>query len=756
MFESLGRLVIRRRLLVVAVWLAAAALALALAPSLSDVGAADETSFLPADAPSVVARAALARTFPNESAAASATIVVSRPGGLTDSDRAWLGEVAGWLVSPTAPEAIGRVVAGVEGAELQPELAPLFRSTDGQVELLQVRLTVAGFQASANEAVDAIRAHLDATRPAGLETHVSGTAGVGRDYLAAIVEGTDRTTVVTIVLVVAILLLIYRAPIAALIPLLTIGAAFVTSRGLLGLLAGAGWRLPSLLESYLVVLVFGVGTDYTIFLISRFREELGQNEPERAGVRALGRIGAVITASAATVVVGLGSMAVGRFGLINTIGPGLALSIVVTLLASLTLTPALLAIAGRRLSWPFRPTVPAPAEPGAQPETGAWATLARWITTRPGLVAAVVLIVLALPLAGLTGLRTSFDVLDELPPTADARVGFDVVAAHFDRGQLLPVTVLVETPGTDLASPAGLALLSRATAQIRALDGVRSVRSLVDPDASGAPPTAVPSPDRLAAIVRTYLSTSRDASRLYVVTADDPYAAGAFATVRRIREALAGLQPPAGAALNVHVGGPSAEFADVETTINADFQRVGLITILGILVVLAVLLRSLVAPVYLVLSVILSYGTTLGLTALLLERLLGQPGLNYFIPLIVFVLLVALGSDYNIFLMSRVREESAGRELRAGIRVAAARTGTVITSAGIILAGTFAALTTGQFQVLFQVGAAVAIGVLIDTFLVRSLLIPSLTALLGEATWWPVGRPDGGLEVSARGEPPRR
>ena len=739
MFESLGRLVIRRRLLVVAVWLAAAALALALAPSLSDVGAADETSFLPADAPSVVARAALARTFPNESAAASATIVVSRPGGLTDSDRAWLGEVAGWLVSPTAPEAIGRVVAGVEGAELQPELAPLFRSTDGQVELLQVRLTVAGFQASANEAVDAIRAHLDATRPAGLETHVSGTAGVGRDYLAAIVEGTDRTTVVTIVLVVAILLLIYRAPIAALIPLLTIGAAFVTSRGLLGLLAGAGWRLPSLLESYLVVLVFGVGTDYTIFLISRFREELGQNEPERAGVRALGRIGAVITASAATVVVGLGSMAVGRFGLINTIGPGLALSIVVTLLASLTLTPALLAIAGRRLSWPFRPTVPAPPEPGAQPETGAWATLARWITTRPGLVAAVVLIVLALPLAGLTGLRTSFDVLDELPPTADARVGFDVVAAHFDRGQLLPVTVLVETPGTDLASPAGLALLSRATAQIRALDGVRSVRSLVDPDASGAPPTAVPSPDRLAAIVRTYLSTSRDASRLYVVTADDPYAAGAFATVRRIREALSGLQPPAGAALNVHVGGPSAEFADVETTINADFQRVGLITILGILVVLAVLLRSLVAPVYLVLSVILSYGTTLGLTALLLERLLGQPGLNYFIPLIVFVLLVALGSDYNIFLMSRVREESERRPIRDGIRVASGHTGAVITSAGLILAGTFGSMASAPLVVLFQVGVAVAIGVLIDTFLVRSVLVPAITTLFGDRAWWPAG-----------------
>jgi RND superfamily putative drug exporter len=195
-----------------------------------------------------------------------------------------------------------------------------------------------------------------------------------------------------------------------------------------------------------------------------------------------------------------------------------------------------------------------------------------------------------------------------------------------------------------------------------------------------------------------------------------------------------------GPAVRTFVGGATAEFADVQDTISADFLRVAAITIVGILIVLILLLRAIVAPVYLVLTVLLSYAMSLSLSALILQHLFGQPGINYFIPLMVFVLLVALGSDYNIFLMSRVREESATRELRPGIRVASARTGTVITSAGLILAGTFGALVTSPLQLLFQVGLTVALGVLIDTFVVRSLLVPAITAWIGERAWWPFHR----------------
>jgi RND superfamily putative drug exporter len=253
-------------------------------------------------------------------------------------------------------------------------------------------------------------------------------------------------------------------------------------------------------------------------------------------------------------------------------------------------------------------------------------------------------------------------------------------------------------------------------------------------------------------LLETYLSADGRASQLSLVTADEPYSPEAFETVGRVRALLAGWTADAegsasgaseqgpGIIAAALVGGPTATSADVQAATTEDFKLVGLITVLGVFVVLALLLRSLVAPLYLVGSVLLSFGTTMGVATVIFQGILGQDGLNYLVPLIVFVLLVALGSDYNIFLMSRVREESAGRDLRAGITIASARTGTVITSAGIILAGTFAAMIVAPLQVLQQVGLTVAIGVLIDTLIVRSLLIPALTALIGERAWWPSHR----------------
>jgi RND superfamily putative drug exporter len=237
-----------------------------------------------------------------------------------------------------------------------------------------------------------------------------------------------------------------------------------------------------------------------------------------------------------------------------------------------------------------------------------------------------------------------------------------------------------------------------------------------------------------------YVSADRQVTRLYAIAADDPYSSAAFATVDRVRAAVAGATASFGPGTQLLVGGQTAAEVDLKATINSDFVRVAGLTVLGVLVVLMLLLRSIVAPIYLVATVLLSYLCTLGLTSTFFEQVLGQAGVNDFLPLMVFVLLVAIGSDYNIFLMSRVREESDARGTRPGIRAASARTGAVITSAGIILAGTFAAMVTAPLTVLFQAGVIVAVGVLIDTFVVRSLLVPAITTLLGDAAWWPFGR----------------
>ena len=959
MIDRLGRLVLRLRFVFVVGWLVAAAYFGAFAPSLSQAGSADETSFLPKDAESLAARQVIAKAFPNDSAPTTALIVFSRSGGLTDADRAAIEGLRPYFEGSGHPDAVLRYVT----AENTPSLASMFRSTDGVVELARVDMSTPSFLPRTNAAINAVRAHLadSGVLPSGLSAQVTGQAGIGRDYLQAIEDGTSRTTLVTIFLVVLVLLLIYRAPLAALAPLMTIGSAFLVSRGVLGFLAQGGWQLSSVLDSFIVVLVFGVGTDYTIFLISRFREELGRNGNEDAVRVTVSRIGAVITASAATVIVGLTSMLAARFGMIQTTGPALAITIFITLLAGLTLTPSLLAIFGRRLFWPLHEKT----RTASDEDRGFWAALARRITARPGLLAGLVLILLVIPALGLPMLKENFDVLNELPAGAESRQGFETLSQHLAEGQLMPLTVLIKEPGssaTAFSSRQGLTDIGALEKSIAALPNVQTVRSLVDPLGAGtvsdllrpsvqlantaaalrkpsstdinvqlsdaslagvqssvgyvgglaaafpnlssdeleaansdlatlssglvaarkqalvanqldavaaqlqaavsapassdtaaqlaalksyldelgaaqpavkplssyqsaesavaalaasanpiafaqllgaggdlstwfkdqptqfyfAPTSVTPSADMVAAqqamagararlpgeldglaaafgpndlyappdLLAAYVSGDGTVARLYVTTSTNPYDTKSFATVRDLRALLA-TDPghfgtvagvagagsgTAAAAPQAYVGGATAEFADVQDTISADFLRVAAITIIGILIVLMLLLRALVAPVYLVLTVLLSYAMSLSVSALILQHVFGQAGVNYFIPLMVFVLLVALGSDYNIFLMSRVREESSTRELRSGIRVASARTGTVITSAGLILAGTFGALVTSPLQLLFQVGLAVGLGVLIDTFVVRSLLVPAITAFIGEWAWWPFHR----------------
>ena len=862
MFDRLGRLIPRLRFFFVVAWVAAALFFGVFGPSLSKVGSADETSFLPKDAQSLEARNMVSEAFPSDSAPSQALIVFERKSGLTDADSDAIEGLRSYLEGANHPANILRYVT----AENSPQLASMYRSEDGKIELARVDIDSAPFLPATNNAVDALRAELakPGVLPAGLTAQVTGQAGIGRDYLQAIQDATDRTTIATIILVIIVLLVIYRAPLAALVPLLTIGAAFMVARGLLGFLAQGGWHLSSVLDSFIVVLVFGVGTDYTIFLISRFREELTRGSRTEAIRATVARIGAVIAASAATVIVGLGSMIVGRFGMIQTTGPALAITIFVALLAGLSLAPSLLAIFGRWLFWPLH----AQTRQAQDHDHGFWAGVGARITNRPGLVAAIVLVVLAVPFLALPGLKQNFDVLNELPPGAESRLGFQTLSGHLGSGQLLPMTLLVQVPGGDLTTPAAMREIDTLETQIAAVPGVGKVRSLVDPTGAGTisnlvkpkaelgdmatqfrkPPStdinvqlgatslaglrstesyldglgkafpavadsleltwaradlqilddgiiatrqvaavdkqldsilasagsAEPTTEQFSLLkayldelgaaqpraasqdsfqsaqkaVRTliadpldsnakvalglslqqlaawfgtqpipvyfvptvmtpdaasiaraqqmvaargrlpvefdqlatafapvdlfaypdlasaYVSSDHAMTRLYVTSSGDPYSTGAFDAVKQMRSKMDGVSATFGSGARGYLSGATAEFTDVQKTISEDFWTVAAITIIGILLVLILLLRAVVAPLYLVLTVLLSYAMSLSLSTFIIMRIFGQPGINYFIPLIVFVLLVALGSDYNIFLMARVREESQPRGLR--------------------------------------------------------------------------------------------
>ena len=971
MFEALGSRTYKWRYFIVVAWAIAMIASVKLAPSLAGHAASDQSAFLPATAPSMLANDALERAFPGATATSTATMTFSRDSGLTDADVAYLTDFATWTTSAEAPDAVRSAVTGTATAASRPELESMLKSSDGQLQLLLVNLNVSSAGDAASAVVAGLRAHAKDTAPAGLTVHVTGTAGITSDYLKAVKTGTDSTTTVTIILVLGILLLIYRAPLAAMVPLVTIAGAYVVSRGVLGILAAAGWKITSLLDTFLVVMVFGVGTDYAIFLISRFREEVsGGADWHDASRDTVRRIGAVISASAATVIVGLGAMAFGDFEMIKSTGPALGVAIFVTLVSGLTLAPALLGIFGHYLFWPLHTKAAPEGEP-----TGFFARLASAVGKRPGVVTLLLVVVLGLPALYVPQMHTNFDTLAELPADSDARQGFDVVAAHLGKGKLVQSTGLISSPGADMLAPANLARFRDTMTALQTSDGVANVTSLVTPNGDGKVPdgfrpsiqlktigdafdansssssssssgaasgsssslldpkltdgldqalnyvgalgaafpdvagraefraarlsitdaqdlvarvkrntvvstqlrtlsSALTAPtsaagggsgdtslmsnylDELAAAfpevktlpayqdavraaaslaenatataavstasamnelakhfdsqpdarlsptslagtssalqlkaeakatfaaipgafsslasvyrtrsddifvpvglggdsarkltdaVKAFVSTDRTATRFYVVSANDPYASESFATTRDAQAMLATAAPAFGPNASANLGGPTAQFADVQTTLEKDFLRVGIITVIGIFLVLVLLLRALVAPLYLVGTVLLSYLSAVGLSAFLFQNVLHHAGISFYLPLMVFVLLVALGSDYNIFLMSRVREESEHRPIKDGIRIASGHTGAVITSAGLILAGTFGSMATAPLVVLFQVGVAVAIGVLIDTFVVRSILVPAITTLVGERAWWPSGAKLSGL-----------
>ncbi|MGH2794138.1 MAG: MMPL family transporter [Actinomycetota bacterium] len=363
MFDRLGRLATRRFVWVILIWIALAGVVRSVAPSLRDVATYDETAFLTADAESVRAAQALVDGWPEDEFGNSAAIVFSRTPKLTDTDLRYLEELETWLRSDAAPD----VVRGTQSVKTRPELTDVLSAEDGTTTLMIVQFRTPPFEPPTNDAVVEIREHIDETVPEGLAVHVTGNAGVAADQSNSIRESIDRTTVITLVLVILILLWVYRSPVTPVVPLITIGIALLVSQGVIALLAQAGMRVSSLVETFMVVIIFGAGTDYCLFLISRFREEVGRSHEYRATLAAtVAVVGGVIASSAGTVIVGFTAQGVAKFGMFRTVGPAMAIAVIITLVAGLTLTPALIRAYGGKLFWPAHPEQLAAA--GALPE----------------------------------------------------------------------------------------------------------------------------------------------------------------------------------------------------------------------------------------------------------------------------------------------------------------------------------------------------------------------------------------------------
>lgn len=777
MFRRLAVLSERFAWPVVALWLVAGIALTLTAPSLEEVGTQDTAEFLPSDAPSQQADQLLQRLFPNDPTRDSAILVFSRRGTLTEADRAYVASVSEYLRSPSG----GTAVKQVQTVATSPELAPFLRAPDGGAELMIVGLNAPPFSAPVNRFVEGLRQHFEGTAPPGLSTHVTGIAGLATDQANAITESFDRTAIVSVLLVLLILCLIFRSAVTPFIPLLTIGFGFLVARGLIGFMAGAGVNVSSQVETFMVVMIFGAGTDYCLFAVARYREELQRGDPIPATLRrAMTAVGAVIAASAGTVIVGFASQVTARSGIYKTMGPSIGLAIFVTLVASLTLAPALLRIAGRAAFWPGR----LDAQQSGEAATARWERVAARVKQRPAVVLLAGVIILQIPAAGMGWFEQSFDLVNELPPDAGARQGFEALSEHFPGGTLSPIYLVIATHEGIVADDR-LAAVDKLTDELRSLPGVGEVRSVTQP--AGAPLTietaerfglsaggvgqstagfgidpnqvdvtplfnAMASPSGLrftGPVLRAYpqikerlrflIGQDDRSTRLILALDGNPYANEALDTFRRIDDAAAASLaggPLAGARLAV--GGPTSFYVDLRAAGNEDFRLITAVLLGGIFIVLALLLRSIVAPFYLLATVVLSYLATMGIAVTVFQSIGGAEGLSFWLPPMLFIILVALGADYNIFIMSRIREEAdAGHEIHEAAARGLVLTGGVITSAGLILAGTFAALMLAPLPNMRQIGFAVTLGVLIDTFIVRTLLVPSATMLLGRWAFWP-------------------
>src|SRR5215218_6380632 len=637
----------------------------------------ETASFLPGKAESVKSLEAVKRYPGGE--LAPAVIVYERRGGLTAADRA-------------------RVVADQRAfGEKRPSIAlppgrPVF-SPDGRAALFSMPIRATGDSTRFENGMDDIRGRVSGEK-GGLTVKVTGAAGYGADAVKVFGSINGTLLGVTALIVLVLLVVIYRSPIFWAIPFFTVLLAESAARGFGYLLSEAGVTINGQSGGILPVLVFGAGTDYALLLVSRYREELRRHEDKHDAMRvALGAAGPAIFASGMTVIAALLTLSLAEVNGTAGLGPIGAMGVGVAMISMLTMLPALLVICGRNWFWPRVPHV---GETGVDETHGTWRRVGDRVDRRPRAVWVTGTVVLLLLAGNLVNLDTGLTSGNSFRGDVESVEGQEVVSRNFPAGSSAPTDVIVRDS-------------SKAPAVAKALQQQRELVNQVAPPVQGPP-----------------------GARLTVVLQGDPYATTTLDEIPTLRD----VAKRAGGE-DVLVGGPSAQEYDLRQSAARDNRLIIPLTLVVVFFILAGLLRSILAPLLLVLSVIVSFAAALGAGVFVSDIVFGFPGIDPSLPLLCFVFLVALGIDYNIFLMARVREETYRYGTREGTLRGLAVTGAVITGAGIVLAGTFGALAVLPLIFLTEIGFIVAFGVLLDTFVVRSLIVPALVIDTGKRVWWP-------------------
>ncbi len=776
MFNRLASMVSRHWVLVLVVWAVVVASVHRQAPRWDDVSADGDFAYLPAHMTSVRGGRLLEAAFPEKLAKSQVALVVARGRGqLTEDDL----KIADRLAAKYAPrEGETGLVLGVwdRHTEILGQRFVSWPSSNGQAALVVLHLASECMAMGNTEFFLALYADLRQLRaeqdyPAGLDVGVTGPAALGADMLLAVETSIKNTEFTTILLVLAILLVVYRAPVLVLVPLGTIALSVLLAEDLVASCAafaqnaGIDFHIYRTTRICLIVVLYGSGTDYCLFLIARYREELQRGMDRKEAIcYALTHVGSALAGSALTTILGLSMMCFADFGKFRSDGPTIAFSLLVTLTACVTLTPAVLRGLGLIVFWPFRVgslAAPHPEGPdcGANDRvsrlTGLWDLLARAVIARPGLVLVAIILLFA-PLAyeGLST-RVSYDLVNELREDCPSVQGLHLLRRYFAVGETGPVTVLAYRPDGRFDTSERQADIARLTKYLYELTfrtsagleirAVRKVYSLTEP--LGSPPgtfNPLSQSGRLKIAVLKHPRTKAyfisqsgpyadKLTRLELILHCDPFSRESTEVLDRIEKQLQGLAAHSAdwQGTRFDLVGITAAIRDLEIVNNGDQRRISVLVTLMVLAVLLAILRNVVVCLYLILSVLFSYFVTIGFTESFFAWLWGDTfqGLDWKVPVFLFVLLIAIGEDYNIYLVTRVLEEQRRHGSLPGLRRAMVQTGGIITSCGVIMAGTFISMITGTLRAILEWGVSLSFGVLLDTMIVRTILVPAFLAL---------------------------
>ena len=803
MFAKLGEFIVRAWPAVLIAWVVAVLCASLAAPPLDRVAETEEFAFLPKDSASLTAEKLYRDAFPNGYCPSRIVIIAWRNDGLTPHDEEFLDDnvdeeeegvviddpkrkfelreqlqkIATESAATAAADGTTPIVTKIRTFR-DPNVGKLLQSADNKAALLLVELTTE-FMDSRNRIpvgqIEELLANPEFKQhiPEGLSIQLSGEATVGRDMINAARDSAKATELLTVALVLILLGAIYRAPLMAIIPLVTVVVSVKLSMSLLILMALQKWVvLFQGIETYVGVLMYGAGVDYCLFLIARYKEEIDTGASyDEAASNCIAKVGAAIAASAGTVICGIGMMIFAEFGKFRDAGIAISFGLTIVLIASLTFTPAFLRLAGKWAFWPQLRTERVTG--GWISSSSLWSRLSEfhlvqntWEIVGRALIRMPMRIWLAsiflmTPFA-IVGVvfytHLSYGLLSDLNISSPSVRGTQAVRSHFPAGATGMITVLVKNDDVDFSNEeTGITLIDELTKSLydrkKELE-LAEIRSIAYPRGANEKRllelSAGPTRKKTFEKSKEYYVSSgnfpRHVTRLEITAEVDPFARDSMTHLTRLEREIHQLLPGAlKSGTEILMSGPAASIRDLKKVTDGDQIRIDLLVVFGVFVILVLLLRKVALCSYLILTVLFSYLVALGATYAFFS--LTDPhfaGLDWKVPMFLFTILIAVGEDYNIFLMTRIEEEQLEHGPVKGVIEALSKTGRIISSCGIIMAGTFASLCAGSLKGMIQLGFALAFGVLLDTFVVRPVLVPAYLVLLHSGRFGKIGTWLGG------------